>query len=131
MRRIDRINEEVSKELTMIFRTVKDPRVSGAFISISSVDVSGDLSTAKVYYSLLSGDSKEVKTGLISANGYIRRELAHRLNLRNTPKLIFIEDNVTERAIRISQILKDIDEKRSEIEVNSPENADNSDDSNE
>ena len=116
MRRIDRINEEVSKELTMIFRTVKDPRVSGAFISISSVDVSGDLSFAKIYYSILSGDGSEVKKGLNSASGYIRSELARRLNLRNTPKLIFMQDNVTERAIRISQILKDIDEKREATE---------------
>ena len=113
MRRIDRINEEVSKELTMIFRNVKDPRVSSAFISISSVNVSGDLSFAKVYYSLLSGDTTEVKKGLTSASGYIRSELARRLNMRNTPKLIFIEDNVTERAIHISQILKKIDEERS------------------
>lgn len=121
MRRIDRINEEVSKELTQILRTVKDPRVSGAFISISSVDVSADLAFAKVYYSILSGDSPEVKKGLISASGYIRSELAKRLNLRNTPKLNFLEDDVTERAIRISQKLKEIDEKRSKMEENNSE----------
>jgi ribosome-binding factor A len=126
MRRIDRINEEVSKELTMIFRNVKDPRVSGAFISISSVDVSGDLSFAKVYYSLLMGDSAEVKKGLISASGYIRSELARRLNLRNTPKLNFIEDHVTERAIHISQVLKEIDEKRTQIEAENKDKSDNS-----
>ena len=110
----------------MIFRNVKDPRVSGAFISISSVDVSGDLSFAKVYYSLLMGDSAEVKKGLISASGYIRSELARRLNLRNTPKLNFIEDHVTERAIHISQVLKEIDEKRTQSEEEKQDKTENS-----
>ena len=69
---------------------------------------------------MLSGDSAEVKKGLSSASGFIRSELARRLNLRNTPKLTFIEDNVTERAIHISQVLKEIDEKRSQIEAEKP-----------
>ena len=98
-RRQDKINEEVARELTSILRTVKDPRVSGAFISVTGADVSRDLSLARVYYSVLG-----------SAAGYIRSELAARLNLRVTPKLVFLRDDSAERAMKISEILKDIDE---------------------
>ena len=108
MHRIEKINEEISRELTGILRTVKDPRVSCAFISITGVEAAKDLSTAKIYYSVLSGESADVAKGLVSATGYIRRELAMRLNLRNTPKLIFVYDNSTERAMRISDILNNI-----------------------
>ena len=101
-RRQDKINEEIARELTSILRTVKDPRVSGAFISVTGADVSRDLSLARVYYS--------ADKGLASAAGYIRSELAARLNLRVTPKLVFLRDDSAERAMKISEILKDIDE---------------------
>ena len=103
-RRQDKINEEVARELTSILRTVKDPRVSGAFISVSR-----DLSLARVYYSVL-GSADGADKGLASAAGYIRSELAARLNLRVTPKLVFLRDDSAERAMKISEILKDIDE---------------------
>ncbi len=105
--RQDKINEQVTRELTEILRTVKDPRVSGTFVSISAVEVTRDLSLAKIYYSVL-GEDKGVKDGLSAANGYIRRELAHRLNLRITPKLVFLRDNSAERAINIAEILKEV-----------------------
>ena len=75
-----RINDEMQKELAMILREVKDPRVKDAFISITAVEATGDLKFAKVYYSAMLGDKKEVAKGLKSCAGYIRRELAHRLN---------------------------------------------------
>lgn len=105
--RQDKINEQVTRELTEILRCVKDPRVSGTFVSISAVEVTRDLSLAKIYYSVL-GEDKGVKDGLNAANGYIRRELAHRLNLRITPKLVFLRDNSAERAINIAEILKEV-----------------------
>ncbi len=105
--RQEKINEQVEKELTMILRDVKDPRVGGAFISISAAEVTRDLSLAKIYYSVL-GPDDGVSDGLKSANGFIRRELAHRLNLRVTPKLVFLRDNSAERAINIAEILKDV-----------------------
>ena len=77
-----RINDEVKKELSMILREVKDPRITDAFISITAVDVTGDLKFAKVYYSAMQGDKKEVAAGLKSSSGFIRREVARRLNLR-------------------------------------------------
>ncbi|MFR5865293.1 MAG: 30S ribosome-binding factor RbfA [Acutalibacteraceae bacterium] len=81
-RRQDKINEEVARELTSILRTVKDPRVSGAFISVTGADVSRDLSLARVYYSVL-GSADGADKGLASAAGYIRSDLAARLNLRS------------------------------------------------
>lgn len=107
--RQDKLNNAVSGELAAIIREVKDPRVSGAFVSIVGASVSPDLSTAKVFYSVL-GSDEGVDKGLISATGFIRSELAKRLNLRITPKLTFVRDNNTERAMSISRILKDIEE---------------------
>lgn len=104
--RLDRINESVARELTDILRNVKDPRVATAFISITGVDVSADLSFAKVHYSVLGKADPALAKGLVSASGYIRGELAARLNLRNTPKLSFIKDDTAERAMKISDILK-------------------------
>ena len=106
--RIGRINDEMQKELSTILREVKDPRVSGAFVSIVGANVSPDLSTARIFYSVL-GNDEGVQKGLVSATGFIRSELAKRLNLRITPKLTFVRDNNTERAMHISQILKDIE----------------------
>lgn len=106
--RQDKLNNAVCLELAAIIREVKDPRVSGAFVSIVGASVSPDLSTAKVFYSVL-GSDEGVQKGLVSASGFIRSELAKRLNLRITPKLTFVRDNNTERAMNISQILKNIE----------------------
>lgn len=107
--RIDQINEEVREVMTGIFRTVKDPRVSKAFVSVTGADVAKDLSVAKIYYSVLAGKDEEVAEGLKSAGGYIRSELASRLNLRITPKLTFVKDDSTEKAMHIASILKEME----------------------
>lgn len=107
--RQDKLNNAVCGELAAILREVKDPRVSGAFVSIVGANVAPDLSTAKIYYSVL-GPDEGVQKGLVSATGFIRSELAKRLNLRITPSLTFVRDNNTERAMNISRILKDIEE---------------------
>ena len=104
-----RINEEMQKELMVILRHVKDPRVSDAFISITAVDCTADLKFAKVYYSALRGDAKEIAKGLKAAAGFIRRELAHSLNLRMTPELTFIEDASVAYGARIASILNKLE----------------------
>ncbi len=104
-----RINDEVKKELSMILREVKDPRISDAFISVTAVEVSGDLKFAKVYYSAMMGDKKEVAKGLKSSAGYIRREIARRLNLRMTPEFSFYEDHSIEHGAKISKLLNGIE----------------------
>ncbi|MGI6715885.1 MAG: 30S ribosome-binding factor RbfA [Eubacteriales bacterium] len=112
--RIDQINEQVKATLTEIFRRVKDPRVSKAFISVTGAEVSKDLSVAKIYYSVLNGNEDEVAVGLKSASGYIRSELAKNLNLRNTPKLTFIKDSSAERALHIAKLLKEINDENND-----------------
>ena len=104
-----RINDEVKKELSVILREVKDPRISEAFISVTSVEVSGDLKFAKVYYSAMMGDKKEIAKGLKSSAGFIRREIARRLNLRMTPEFSFYEDHSIEHGARISKLLNGIE----------------------
>ena len=106
--RINRINEEISKEMCQILRTVKDPRVSDAFISITNVDTTADLKYCKIFYSVLGESDPELHKGLKSALGYIRRELAHRLNLRQTPELKFIKDDSMDKGAHISELIRDI-----------------------
>ena len=104
-----RINDEMKKELAAILREVKDPRVSGAFVSITGVDVTPDLKFAKVYYSAMRGEPKEVYLGLKSSAGFIRRQVAQRLNLRATPEFTFVEDNSIAYGAYISKILSTIE----------------------
>lgn len=103
-----RINDELQKEVAMILRDVKDPRVSGAFISVTAAEVTPDLKFAKVYYSALMGDKKEIKRGLISSAGFIRGQIAKRMNLRITPEITFVEDGSIEYGAKISKILEGI-----------------------
>ena len=103
--RQDRINEEMFREAAQIIRTVKDPRVSGAFVSVTGVEVTPDLKYAKIYYSALQGDKKEVKKGLAAASGYIRGQLAKNLNLRITPELTFCEDTSIAYGAKIEKII--------------------------
>jgi ribosome-binding factor A len=103
-----RINDEFQKEIAMILRDVKDPRVSGAFISVTGATVTPDLRNAKVYYSSLTGDKKEMKKGLQAANGFIRSQIARRMNLRITPEIVFVEDGSIEYGAKISKILEGI-----------------------
>ena len=107
--RMGRINEEVNKELASILRDIKDPRISDAFVSITSVNVTPDLKTAHIYYSAMTGDPKEVKKGLVSASGYIRKRLAETLNLRITPELTFTADDSIAYGAHINELLKKIE----------------------
>ena len=96
-----RINGEVQRELANIIRGgIKDPRIS-PLTSVVAVEVAPDLKTCKAYISVL-GDSEAQKAtlaGLKSAEGYIRRELAHTVNLRNTPEIRFILDQSIEYGV--------------------------------
>ncbi len=104
-----RINDEMKKELAEILREIKDPRVRDAFVSITGVDVTPDLKFAKVYYSAMRGEPKEVYLGLKSSAGFIRRQVAQRLNLRATPEFTFVEDNSIAYGAHISKILSTIE----------------------
>ena len=95
--RINRINEEIQKELSSLLRTVKDPRVQDTMISITRVETTPDLRFAKIYVSFLEEDkAKDALKGLKSASGYLRRELGRVLNLRYTPELQWsLDDSIT------------------------------------
>lgn len=118
-----RINEEIQKEMTMILRKVKDPRVSDAFISVTAADCTADLKYAKIYYSALSGDPKEIAKGLKAATGFIRRELANSLNLRITPELTFLPDTSIAYGAHIASILNNLEiSEEEETETDGEEN---------
>ena len=95
--RINRINEEIQKELSSLLRTVKDPRVQDTMISITRVETTPDLRYAKVYASFLQQDkAADGLKGLKSASGYLRRELGRALQLRYTPELVWeLDDSIT------------------------------------
>ena len=95
--RINRINEEIQKALADLLRTVKDPRVSGAMISITRVETTPDLRYAKVYVSFLEADkAKAAMKGLQSAGGWLRRDVGNDLKLRYTPELVWtLDDSIT------------------------------------
>lgn len=110
-RKMDRITEDIKRELTSILREMKDPRVHNSIISIVRVDVSKDLSTCKVYVSSVDGLDKanEAVQGLKSAAGYIRREVGSRLPLRYVPVMNFCSTDSIEYSANISKILNEMD----------------------
>lgn len=104
-----RINGEVQRELSRIIsREIKDPRIA-PMTSVVDAVVTSDLKQCKAYISVLGNDAEKEETmkGLNSAVGYIRRELAHSINLRNTPEITFILDDSIEYGVNMS---KKIDE---------------------
>lgn len=105
-----RINGEVQKELANLIRgEIKDPRIS-PWTSVVSVEVSPDLKTCKAWISVLGGEDEIQNTlkGLNSAEGFIRRELARRINLRNTPKIRFIMDQSIAYGVDMSKKIDDV-----------------------
>lgn len=105
-----RINSEVQKELSNIIRNeIKDPRIH-PMTSVMSVEVAPDLKTCKAYISVLGDEEARTATiaGLKSAEGYIRRELAHNLNLRNTPEIRFIPDESIEYGVNMSKLIDEV-----------------------
>ena len=110
--RQDKVNDRLTQEMAEILREIKDPRISDVFISVTGVDCTPDFKFAKVYYSVFgSCDLKEVAAGLKSASGFIRRELAQRVNLRITPELRFVYDESLKRGDEINRLFKSIEEK--------------------
>ena len=116
--RIGRINEEIRAELSQILRTVKDPRVSQAMLTITHVDTTSDLRYARVYITALDRTGeKDLMRGLKSASGFLRRELGSRLNLRYTPELQFMSDDSIAHGAHILDLL-------SHVKPANPANAD-------
>lgn len=113
--KINRVTSDIKLALSDILREVKDPRVS-KLLSIVKLDVSGDMSYAKVYVSAIEGKDKteESVKALKGAAGYIRRELGARLKLRKVPELRFVADNSIEISANISKIVNNFDQAEEE-----------------
>ncbi len=104
--RIDRISEEVRREVDAIIREeLNDPRIDGTF-SVTRADVTGDLRYAKIHISVLENEKREdLMQALKNAKGYIRRALGKRMIIRYSPELIFISDQNIEYGVHIAKVL--------------------------
>ena len=109
--RKERVAQMIKSEVSeMILKKLKDPRIG--FVSVTDVDVSGDLRYATVYFSVL-GDEQVVKAtiaGLKHATGYVRREVASRLGLRYAPEIRFKYDEVFQRAWHLEEVIRELHE---------------------
>ncbi|MBM7647086.1 ribosome-binding factor A [Bacillus ectoiniformans] len=109
--RSNRVGEQMKKELTDILnRKVKDPRIG--FITVTDVEVTGDLQQATVFITVLGDEKKREETlkALAKAKGFIRSELGQRMRLRKTPELLFEFDASIDYGNRIESLLKKIDD---------------------
>ena len=113
--RIERVNSLIRQEISeLLQRQVKDPRL-GEFISVTEVNISADLKYAKVFVSQFGcerGEQQKVLSGLTSASGFFRRELAKRLKLRHIPELDFQWDNSIEQGDHISQLIDKVSQRK-------------------
>lgn len=110
-----RINGEVQRELSTIIRELKDPRI-GIMTSVTDVEVTPDLKFCKAYISVLGDQQAKTDTmaGLKSAAGFIRRELAKTVNLRNTPEIKFIMDESIEYGMKMSKLIDEVNKSSEE-----------------
>ena len=111
--RINRVSEDIRREIISVIRDLKDPRVMGKMLTVVRVEVSSDASFAKVYVSDIKGieSAREAVKGLTAATGYIRREVGSNLHLRKTPELKFIADDSIEQGF---SMFKKLEENRGE-----------------
>ncbi|HEM4101867.1 TPA: 30S ribosome-binding factor RbfA [Streptococcus suis] len=111
--RTDRVGMEIKREVNEILqKKVRDPRVQG--VIITDVQMVGDLSMAKVYYTIMSNlasDNQKAQTGLEKATGTIKRELGRKLTLYKIPDLVFEKDQSIEYGNKIDQMLRALDQK--------------------
>lgn len=107
--RLNRINEELKKEISNIISfELKNPEATG-LISVTKVKITPDLKYAKVYISMLnSKNNQKTLEAIKKSSGYIRSNVAKRINLRITPELVFEEDDSMEYGMKIDSILKDL-----------------------
>ncbi|MBS4211840.1 MULTISPECIES: 30S ribosome-binding factor RbfA [Neobacillus] len=120
--RPNRVGEQMKKELSdIIGRKIKDPRIG--FVTVTDVQVTGDLQQAKVFISVLGDDEQKENTlkGLAKAKGFIRSEIGHRIRLRKTPEIIFEFDESIDYGNRIETLLHDLHSDGSPMEKNEEE----------
>ena len=107
--RLNRINEDIQRELSVLIPRVKDPRVQQGMVTVTGVETTPDLRYAKVYLSILGEvNEKELRRGLRSAGPWLRRELGGSLTLRYTPELVFERDRSIENGARLTKLIDDV-----------------------
>ena len=114
-RRVSRVAELIKREVSqMLLNGIKDDRVGSGMVSVTDVDVSGDLQHAKIYVSIYGTDEAKAETmaGLKSATGYVRSELGSRMHLRRTPEVLFVEDLSIERGTKVLSLLNKLQQER-------------------
>ena len=114
-RRISRVAELIKREVSqMLLHGIKDDRVGAGMVSVTDVDVSGDLQHAKIFVSIYGTDEARTQTmaGLKSATGFVRSELGARIRLRRTPEVVFLEDRSIERGNRVLSLLNQLNHDR-------------------
>jgi len=108
-KRRNRIDEELHRTLAVLLSELKDPRIQKSMPSVTRVEATGDLKYAKVYISVLDTEnSKEILKLIKATGGFLRREVAHRINLRNTPELIFELDESILRGAYITNLINKV-----------------------
>ncbi|BAY37118.1 ribosome-binding factor A [Nostoc sp. NIES-2111] len=115
-RRVSRVAELIKREVSqMLINGIKDDRVGTGMVSVTDVDVSGDLQHAKIYVSIYGTEEAKAETmaGLKSATGFVRSELGARVRLRRTPEVTFIEDRSIERGTKVLSLLNKLENERS------------------
>lgn len=120
--RIDRISEQARRDIDLIIREdLQDPRITGMY-SVTRVEVTRDLSYAKVYVSVLEDDKRApLLEALKGAAGFIRKELGRRMAIRHAPQLLFVEDKNIEYGIHISNVLKNVEINEEKSDENTEE----------
>jgi ribosome-binding factor A len=116
-RRVSRVAELIKREVSqMLLNGIKDDRVGTGMVSVTDVDVSGDLQHAKIFVSIYGTEEAKAETmaGLRSATGFVRSELGSRIRLRRTPEVVFIEDRSIERGTKVLTLLNQLREERKE-----------------
>ncbi len=124
-RRMARVAESIRREVSqMLLNGIKDDRVGTGMVSVTDVDVSGDLQHAKIFVSIYGDDAAKAETmeGLKSATGFVRSELGQRIRLRRTPEVIFVEDRSLERGDKVLGLINRLTQERKDDDADvSPE----------
>ncbi len=111
-----RLNQDLKREIIDIVNGMKDPRLKQGLLTITRVEAAPDLSTARVFVSVLDAKKPqavhEVVKALDSAKGYVRSEIAAHMHIRRAPELIFMEDDNAAYADHINQVLRTLDDER-------------------
>lgn len=118
-RRVERVAELIKREVSqMLLSGIKDDRVGSGIVSVTDVQVAGDLQHAKIFVSIYGTSEAKAETmaGLKSATGFVRSELGQRIRLRRTPEVVFLEDSSLERGDKVLSLLNRLSQEREKAE---------------